>query len=251
MPLQGFVQGGPPTINADWLNGVDVLFYTVFQEASTVNEALSALGAAAVGIAVFQSSTEGDAQDALGATTVGKALFTAASASAGRTTLGAGATGSSLFTSASQAAALAILGGTATGIAVLQAADQAAGRTALGITSPYDLLVACSDETTALVTTVGVLSFRSPRAFTLSSVKASLRTASSSGNVTVDVKLAGVSIFSTIITVEQGETTSLDATTQPVLSTTSIPADGLLTVDIVDDGTNAAGLKLSFIGVCP
>lgn len=251
MPLQNFVDGGPPTIDAPWLNAVDVLLFTVFNNAATPAQAMAALGFSATGISIVTAANEAAVLTALGATATGISVFQAASAAAAVTAIGGTATGASVFTAASASAARTAIGMTATGSSVATAASAAAGRTALGITSPYDYLVACSDESTPLVAGANVLSFRSPRAFTLSSVKASLRTASSSGSVTVDVNLAGVSIFSTIITIEQGETTSLDAATQPVLSTTAIPADGLITIDIDSDGTNAAGLKLSFLGVLP
>lgn len=71
MPLQNFVDNNLPTVKAAWLNGVDVLYFTVFASAATVGQALTALGA----------------------TATGTALFTAASAAAGRTTLGAAASG--------------------------------------------------------------------------------------------------------------------------------------------------------------
>jgi hypothetical protein len=212
---------------------------------------MSALGFSETGISIITAATSDEALDALGGTTVGKGLFTAASVAAALTALGATAVGQALFTAVSEAAARLSLGITVFGSTVATAADAAAGRAALGLTSPYDYLVACSDESTPITAGAGIISFRSPRAFTLSSVKASLRTASDTGSVTVDVNLNGVSIFSTIITIEVNETTSLDATTQPVLSTTAIPADGLITIDIDSDGNNAAGLKLSFLGVLP
>jgi len=58
--------------------------------------------------------------------------------------------------------------------------------------------LACSDETTALTTGVGKITFRMPYAFTLTGVRASLTTAQASGNIfTVDINEGGVSILST------------------------------------------------------
>jgi hypothetical protein len=249
--MQNFVDGSTPTIGATWLNKLDVLLVTVFDEATTPEEALTALGAATVGLEVFQSADIATALAALDGTATGIAVFQAANAAAARTAIGAGATGTSLITAATAAAALGTLEATATGIAVLQAANAAAARTAIGVTSPYDFVVAASDESTPIVAAVGNVTFRAPRAFTLSSVKASLRTASDTGPVTIDVTMGGVSIFSTVITIEVNETTSLDAATQPVLSTTAITADALMSVNITADGNNAAGLKLYFIGTLP
>lgn len=43
MPLQSFVDNNLPTIKAAWLNAVDVLYFTVFNQAATVAEARTAL----------------------------------------------------------------------------------------------------------------------------------------------------------------------------------------------------------------
>ena len=47
MPLQNFVNGS--VISAAWLNGVDILATTVFQNATTVSQALAALGLGGAG----------------------------------------------------------------------------------------------------------------------------------------------------------------------------------------------------------
>lgn len=117
-------------------------------------------------------------------------------------------------------------------------------------TSPYDILVACSDETTALTAGTNKVSFRIPRAFTLSAVRASLTTAQASGSIfTVDINLSGVSILSTKLTIDNTETTSTTATTPAVISNTTMTDDGLITIDIdqVGNGTGA-GLKVCLIG---
>jgi hypothetical protein len=110
---------------------------------------------------------------------------------------------------------------------------------------------AASDEETALTTGDGKLGFRMPFAMTLSSVRASLRTASSSGAVTVSIRHNGSDIFSTALTIDANELTSLTAATPAVLSVTAIQDDAAILVDIDGAGTGAAGLKLSFIGVAP
>ena len=106
---------------------------------------------------------------------------------------------------------------------------------------------ACSDETTALTTGTKITD-RAPRAMTLSKVKASLTTASSSGLVTVDVKKNGTSIFSTLLTIDATEKTTATAATPAVLSTTSIADDDEITISITGAGTGAVGLKVHLVG---
>lgn len=117
--------------------------------------------------------------------------------------------------------------------------------------SAYELLVACSNLTTALAVTTAQMTFPWPRAVTLSSVHAFLVTPQTGGSIfTVDVNEAGSSILSTKITIDNGEADSTTAATQPVLSDTGLAAMAKITVDIdqVGDGT-AKGLYLVFIGV--
>lgn len=111
--------------------------------------------------------------------------------------------------------------------------------------------LAVSDETTALTTGDGKIGFRMPFAMTLQSVRASLRTASSSGLVTVNIRVNGSDIFNTALTIDANETTSTTAVTPAALSVTSIADDAEVLIDIDGAGTGAAGLKLSFIGVAP
>jgi hypothetical protein len=116
--------------------------------------------------------------------------------------------------------------------------------------SPFELVVACSDETTALTTGTAKIIFRMPRGVTLSAVRASLSTAQTSGSIfTVDINEGGSSILSTKLTIDNGEKTSTTAATPPVISDSSLADDAEMTVDIdqVGDGT-AKGLKVTLIG---
>jgi hypothetical protein len=125
-----------------------------------------------------------------------------------------------------------------------------AARTALGIAYPYDLAIACSDETTDIVAGANVVRMRAPRAFACSKIWASLNTASASGGpVTVDVSKNGSSVFSTVITIDDTESSSLTATVPPVISGILDFAEGdIIGVDIDVDGTGAKGLKVYLIG---
>jgi hypothetical protein len=115
---------------------------------------------------------------------------------------------------------------------------------------PIEIQVACSDETTALTTGAGKVTFRTPCAMTVTAVRASLTTAQSSGTIfTVDINEGGTSILSTKLTIDNTEKTSTTAATPPVISDTSLADDAEITVDIdqIGDGT-AKGLKVTIIG---
>lgn len=112
------------------------------------------------------------------------------------------------------------------------------------------IIVAASDESTAL-TTGTKLTFRMPYAMTLTGIRASLTTAQASSSIfTVDVKMNGTTILSTLITIDNTETTSTTAAAAPVISTSSLTDDAEMTVIITQVGAAsiAAGLKLALIG---
>lgn len=114
------------------------------------------------------------------------------------------------------------------------------------------IVVAASDETTALTTGTGKVTFRNPyaTAFNVTGVKASLSTAQTSGSIfTIDINEGGTSILSTKLTIDNTEKTSTTAATAAVISDASIAADAEISIDIdqVGDGT-AKGLKVVLIG---
>jgi len=118
------------------------------------------------------------------------------------------------------------------------------------------LVIAVSDETTAITTGTAKVTFRMPWALTLytvanGGVKASLTTASSSGLPAIDINEAGASIFSTTLTIDESEETSTTATTAAVLSDTALADDAEITIDIDTAGTGAAGLKVTLRGYRP
>lgn len=108
--------------------------------------------------------------------------------------------------------------------------------------------IACSDETTAIETGTAKATFRMPYAMTLTDVRATLTTASSSGAVVVDVNEGGATILSTKITIDATEKTSETAATPPVISDTALADDAEITVDIDVAGTGATGLKVWLVG---
>lgn len=112
------------------------------------------------------------------------------------------------------------------------------------------LVIAASDETTALTASTDKVTFRMPYAFFVTDVRCSLSTTQSSGSIlTVDIHDSGTTILSTKLTIDNGEETSVTAATPAVISDRNLANDAEITVDIdqVGDGT-AKGLKVVLIG---
>lgn len=110
------------------------------------------------------------------------------------------------------------------------------------------LVIAIGDETTAITTGTAKVTFRMPYAFKVNKVKASLTTASSSGNPAFDINEGGVSILSTTITIDANELTSATAATPAVISDSALADDAEITIDIDTAGTGAKGAKIYLIG---
>jgi len=112
------------------------------------------------------------------------------------------------------------------------------------------LIIAASDETTALTTGTAKATFRMPYAFTLTAIRASVTTAPTGSVLTVDVNESGSTILSTKITIDASEKTSTTAATAPVLSDTALADDAEMTIDIDGVGSTVAGagLKVALIG---
>lgn len=109
---------------------------------------------------------------------------------------------------------------------------------------------ALSDEITPLTTGVK-LTDRMPYAFYVTSVRISLTTAqTTSVFVTVDVKKNGVSILSTLVSVDNNEKTSVTAAYPVVISTPDFADDDEVQFSVTQVGTAtvAAGLKCKLIG---
>lgn len=112
------------------------------------------------------------------------------------------------------------------------------------------IIIACSDETTALTTGAAKVTFRMPYAFTLTAVRASVTTAPTDAAITVDINEGGVSILSTLLTIDATEKTSTTAATPAVISDTALADDAEITIDIDTVGSTVAGagLKVALIG---
>lgn len=131
------------------------------------------------------------------------------------------------------------------------AAAFAAITAALAIKPLEVIPIALSDEATSITTGTAKVTMRMPYAFTLTAVKASLSTASSSGIPTFDINEGGASILSTKLTIDATEKTSATAATAAVISDTTLAADAEITFDIDVAGTGAKGAKIYLIGRQP
>lgn len=111
-------------------------------------------------------------------------------------------------------------------------------------------IVAASDLTTAITTGTSKAYFPMPYAFTVTEVMATLLTAQASGSIfTVDINENGTSILSTKLTIDNTETSSLTAATQPVISDASLAKGGVITIDVDQVGASGAlGLIVTVVG---
>lgn len=119
-----------------------------------------------------------------------------------------------------------------------------------------EFCVAASDETTTLTTGAAKVTFNMPRAMTVTSVAAYLRTAAT-GLVTVDINEdadaegagASTTILSTKLTIDGNERRSSTAATAPVISDSALAQHSEMTIDIdaiVSGSPN--GLKVCLVG---
>ena len=113
---------------------------------------------------------------------------------------------------------------------------------------PFSLIVAVGDEATELIAGTAKVTFRLPHAVTLTAVRASLTTVSSSGGVTVDINEGGATILSTKLSIDANEKTSATAAAPAIISDGALADDAEITIDIDASGTGATGLKVALIG---
>lgn len=118
-------------------------------------------------------------------------------------------------------------------------------------TNPTEsLIIACSDETTAITTGTAKVTFRMPYAFTLSAVRASVTTAPTGSTIIIDINEAGSTILSTKLSIDASEKTSITAASAAVISDTSLADDAEMTIDFDQVGSTiaGAGVKVTLIG---
>jgi len=112
------------------------------------------------------------------------------------------------------------------------------------------IMSAFGDEDTDIVAGTTKLTYRMPFAFTLTGIRANLKTAPTGSTAVFDVNQNGTSILSTKISIDSGEKTSVTAATPPVILTSALTDDAEITVDIDQAGATIKGTgpKLTLIG---
>ncbi len=113
---------------------------------------------------------------------------------------------------------------------------------------PVVLAVAVSDETTAITTGTAKVTFRMPFAMTVTAVRASLGTASTSGDPVFDINEGGSSILGTKLSIDANEKTSTTAASAATITDSALADDAEITIDIDTAGTGAKGAKVYIIG---
>ena len=143
----------------------------------------------------------------------------------------------------------------ATGTVLTVVAGLPAWASAGHVTQNRGLEVACSDESTALTTGTAKITFRMPFALTLNAGEAGVRASltgagSTSGTTTVDINEGGSTILSTKCTIDDGDLTSVGASSAVVVSDVNLGDNASITVDVdaVTGGADETGLKIQLIG---
>jgi len=158
-----------------------------------------------------------------------------------------GATGAAGADGADGADGVGVDAGGTTGQVLAKASNTDYDTEWVSLTTADIYVIACSDETTALTTGTGKVTFRMPTAGTLTAVKATVTTAPAGSALIVDINEGGTSVLSTKLSVDDGEKTSATAATPAVISDSALANDAEITIDIdqVGSGTAGAGLKVT------
>lgn len=99
---------------------------------------------------------------------------------------------------------------------------------------------ALTDETTPIATT-GVFKRKRVPANTVLEVRASLNNSSATGSFVFDIQEAGVSILGVPLSIDQGETSSLTASSAATITAPNIADDAILSFLVTSAGSTAAG----------
>ena len=112
------------------------------------------------------------------------------------------------------------------------------------------IIIACSDETTAITTGTAKATFRMPYAFTLTAVRASVTTAPTGSTIIIDINEGGSTILSTKLSIDASEKTSTTAASAAVISDSALADDAEITIDFDQVGSTiaGAGVKVYLIG---
>jgi len=130
------------------------------------------------------------------------------------------------------------------------------GPTGANLNSLYDTIIAsCSDELSAITVSLSVAKthFRAPYALDLATgyIRMDLREAPLGSDFIVDVHMNGATMFTDLLTIDNGELTSVGSTSPAVLSVTDVPDNALFEVFVTQIGSafSGTGLKLAVTGI--
>lgn len=112
------------------------------------------------------------------------------------------------------------------------------------IVGQYVMGIACSDETTDIVTGTAKVTFRMPFAATLTGVRANVNTAPTGSTIIVDINEEGISVLSTKLSIDANEKTSVTAASAAVISDSSLADDAEMTIDFDQVGATIKGKGL-------
>jgi len=113
------------------------------------------------------------------------------------------------------------------------------------------IAIACSNETTPLDVGAAKVTFRTPFAFKLTGIRASVTTAPTGAALIADVKSNGTTLMAANkLRIDASTKSTVAAAAQPTLTTTALSSDAEITIDITQVGGTVAGagLKVYLIG---
>lgn len=112
------------------------------------------------------------------------------------------------------------------------------------------LLVACSPEFCDILVLPEAITFRSPFECTLTNIRASVTEEPTGDDIVIQVFVDGNAVYSTLLTIDDGDKTSVGSSTTPVFITPNllINDDDEIKVEVIQVGSTqpGQGLKLTF-----
>lgn len=128
------------------------------------------------------------------------------------------------------------------------------------VSKTENFTIACSDRSTAITIGTNKMSFRNVGARKLTTLRASLDTAGTGTATAIDINVNGISILSTVLSIDATEETSVTAQTPFVFKTSShsgwsgspnyqIDDNAKVSIDFDAVGTGAKGLDVAFLTV--
>ena len=118
------------------------------------------------------------------------------------------------------------------------------------ITETYETIIISLTGEDESATVSKQVRFRMPYAMTITGARASVKDAPIGSDLIIDIDETGSSIFSTLLSIDDGEKTSTTATTPVVISDSSLADDSeiIVNIDQIGSGTAGTGVKVYMLG---